>query len=134
MKAIIKIENQHPDSQVSEPGSILQSSFRYAIERNCLVHNRFVAHLLDQHATFLPGVIFGLVLAGIKFAVTLPIDVADLLYGSCLLVTLVITLVDFLGIWDTSAAQPRAVDFVLGLLYPLDAYAVLILFGVPMPD
>jgi hypothetical protein len=79
------------------------------------------------------GAGFGLVMAGIKFSVSLPIDVADLLYGSCLLVTLAITFADLLGMWDTSA-RSNVVDLVLGLLFPLDAYAVLILFGAPIPD
>jgi hypothetical protein len=69
----------------------------------------------------------------VKYAVVLPIDIADILYGSCLLTTLVITLGDLLQ-WRLFTAESRALDFVLGLLYPLDAYAVLILFGIPLPD
>lgn len=79
------------------------------------------------------GIAFGLVVAFVKFAFILPIDIADSLYGSFLLMTLVITFADLLGIWDYTD-QSKGVDFVLGLLYPLDAYAVLILFGVPLPD
>ena len=97
------------------------------------MRSKVLDHLIGQHSAFLEGVGFGLIFAGIKFAVTLPIDIADLLYGCCLLVTLAITFADLLGIWDMSA-QSKVFDFVLGLLYPLDAYAVLILFGVPIPD
>jgi hypothetical protein len=79
------------------------------------------------------GLAFGLFVALVKFAVVLPIDLADILYGSCILITLAITFADLLGVWDASR-QPRVVDLVLGLLFPLDAYAVLILFGVPLPD
>jgi hypothetical protein len=50
---------------------------------------------------------FGLVLAGVKFAVTLPVDIADLLYGSCLLVTLALTLADLLGIWASGMLRPN---------------------------
>lgn len=69
----------------------------------------------------------------IKYAIVLPIDVADVLYGTCLLVTLIITLGDLLH-WRYFTMESPAIDFILGLLYPLDAYAVLILFGLPLPD
>jgi hypothetical protein len=98
-----------------------------------LLRNRPVDHLRGQHRTFLVGIGFGLVVAVIKFAIVLPVDLADGLYGSALLITLVVTLADLLGLWDP-LYQPKAFDFVLGLLYPLDAYAVLILFGFPLPD
>lgn len=74
-----------------------------------------------------------MVLAIVKYAIVLPIDIADILYGACLLVTLIITLGDLLR-WRLFTTESNALDFVLGLLYPLDAYAVLILFGVPLPD
>jgi len=79
------------------------------------------------------GIGFGLIIAAVKFAFILPLDIADALYGAFLLVTLVITLADLLGIWESSD-QSKVVNFVLGLLYPLDAYAVMILFGLPLPD
>lgn len=72
-------------------------------------------------------------LAVVKFAFFLPIDIADFLYGACLLITLIITLGDLLRL-RLSQSESRWLDFVLGLLYPLDAYAVLVLFGVPLPD
>jgi hypothetical protein len=74
-----------------------------------------------------------MILVIVKYAVVLPVDVADILYGSCLLVTLIITLGDLLGL-RFFTIQSVALDFILGLLYPLDAYAVLILFGLPLPD
>jgi len=74
-----------------------------------------------------------MVLAIIKYAIVLPIDIADILYGGCLLVTLIITLGDLLR-WRLFTSDSIAFDFILGLLYPLDAYAVLILFGLLLPD
>ena len=74
-----------------------------------------------------------MVLVIIKYAIVLPIDIADILYGSCLLVTLIITLGDLLGL-QFFTTQSMALNFILGLLYPLDAYAVLILYGLPLPD
>jgi len=74
-----------------------------------------------------------MVIVLVKYAVPLPIDVADALYGTCILVTLVITLGDLLRLQFFSS-HSTADDFILGLLYPLDAYAVLILYGIPLPD
>ena len=86
-----------------------------------------------MRSAFLKGVAIGMVLVIIKFAIVMPIDIADILYGTCILVTLAITLGDLLGL-QFFTTQSAALDFVLGLLYPLDAYAVLILYGVPLPD
>jgi uncharacterized protein (DUF697 family) len=69
----------------------------------------------------------------VKLFVVLPIDIADFLYATCLLVTLVISIGDLLG-WRIVISESRALDFVLGVLLPLDAYAVLILYGLPLPD
>jgi hypothetical protein len=73
-----------------------------------------------------------MVIVFVKYAIVLPIDIADILYGACLLVTLIITLGDLLR-WRLFT-ESKALDLVVGLLYPLDAYAVLVLFGLPLPD
>jgi hypothetical protein len=88
---------------------------------------------VNHRSNFLRGLAVGIVLAFVKYAVVLPIDIADILYGTCILVTLTITLGDLLE-WRLFSAESAGLDFVLGLLYPLDAYAVLLLFGVPLPD
>jgi hypothetical protein len=88
---------------------------------------------IEHRPAFLRGAAIGMILVIVKYAIVLPIDIADILYGSCLLVTLIITLGDLLGL-RFFAIQSVALDFILGLLYPLDAYAVLILFGLPLPD
>lgn len=75
----------------------------------------------------------GIGLAVVKYAIVLPIDIADILYGTCLLVTLIITVGDLFE-WRLFTAESKALNLVLGMLYPLDAYAVLILFGIPLPD
>lgn len=69
----------------------------------------------------------------VKLYFALPIDIADFLYATCLLITLVITLGDLLRL-RIFTAKSRVIDFTLGLLFPLDAYAVLILYGLPLPD
>jgi hypothetical protein len=68
-----------------------------------------------------------------KFVVVLPVDIANILYGVSLLMTLVITFGDFME-WRSFILHPKTLDFILGFLFPLDAYAVLILFGFPLPD
>jgi len=88
---------------------------------------------IDHRPTFLRGTVVGLVLVLVKLLVVLPIDIADFLYATCLLVTLVITFGDLFRL-RIFAGQARMFDFVLGLLFPLDAYAVLILYGLPLPD
>ena len=65
-----------------------------------------------------------------KFVVVLPVDIADILYGVSLLFTLAITFVE----WKPFTLHPKTLDFALGFLFPLDAYAVLVLFGFPLPD
>jgi len=88
---------------------------------------------IDHRSTFLRGVAIGTALVIVKYAIVLPIDIADILYGMCLLVTLIITLGDLLQL-RLFTKESKALDFILGLLYPPDAYAVLILFGLPLPD
>jgi hypothetical protein len=78
-------------------------------------------------------VIVGLLVVAVKFVVVLPVDIADILYGASLLVTLVITFGDFME-WKAFTLHPKILDFILGFLFPLDAYAVLQLFGFPLPD
>jgi hypothetical protein len=75
----------------------------------------------------------GIGLVVVKYAIVLPIDIADILYGTCLLATLIITLGDLFE-WRLFTAESKILNLVLGMLYPLDAYAVLILFGIPLPD
>lgn len=74
-----------------------------------------------------------MILILVKFIIVLPVDAADILYGVSLLVTLAITFGDFME-WDSFALHPRILDFLLGFLFPLDAYAVLVLFGLPLPN
>ena len=88
---------------------------------------------IQHRPAFTRGVLFGLSLVVAKFVIFLPIDIADLLYAVSLLVTLVITFGDFME-WESFVLHPRSLDFVLGFLFPLDAYAVVVLLGVPMPD
>ena len=69
----------------------------------------------------------------VKLLLFLPIDVADILYGIALLITLVITLGDLLES-KYFVLEARVLDFILGFLFPLDCYAVLILFGLPLTN
>ena len=72
----------------------------------------------------------GLFVVIVKLGVVLPVDVADVLYGSALLVTLVISAGEVTGS-RYFVLEARILDFVMGFLFPLDCYAVLILFGIP---
>jgi hypothetical protein len=82
---------------------------------------------------FMTGGAFGLSLVLVKLFVLLPIDIADPLYGLALLVTLVIAAGELLEI-DALVWEAEGLDFVFGLLFPLDCYAAMILVGVPLPD
>ena len=64
-----------------------------------------------------------------KFVFHLPIDISDILYGVALLVTLVITLGELLEV-KYFVLEANVLDFILGVLFPLDCYAVLLLFGL----
>jgi hypothetical protein len=88
---------------------------------------------IKHRRAFTRGLLFGLSLIVLKLAIVLPIDLADLLYAISLLVTLVITFGDFME-WESFVLHPRILDFLLGFLFPLDAYAVVILSGVPLPN
>lgn len=91
-------------------------------------------HLAFQNQrAFLTGFLVGLLLIIIKLVVVLPVDIADLVYGTSLLLTLIITFGDLVDL-KVFVAHSKGLDFVLGLLFPLDCYAVLILFGVPLPN
>ncbi|MDG6924212.1 MAG: hypothetical protein JRN67_13095 [Nitrososphaerota archaeon] len=61
----------------------------------------------------------------------MPIDIADMLYGFALLVTLIITLGELLEV-KYFVLEAKILDFILGVLFPLDCYAVLVLFGLPL--
>jgi hypothetical protein len=87
-----------------------------------------------QHRpTFLVGMLAGLLLVAVKLIVVLPVDIADVLYGASLLLTLVITFGDLLD-FRVFIRHSKGLDFIIGFLFPLDCYAVLILFGVPLPN
>jgi hypothetical protein len=77
--------------------------------------------------------LFGVSLVAVKFLIVLPIDIADILYAISLLITLAITFGDFME-WRSFTLHPRMLDFILGFLFPLDAYAVVVLLGLPLPD
>ena len=87
-----------------------------------------------QHRpSFLLGTLAGLVLVAVKLVVVLPVDIADFLYGASLLLTLIITFGDLVD-FKIFTRHSRQLDFLVGLLFPLDCYAVLILFSIPLPN
>ena len=61
----------------------------------------------------------------------LPVDITNILYGAAVLLTLVITTSELLQ-YRPFVLEARTLDFVAGLLFPLDCYAVLVLFGLPL--
>jgi hypothetical protein len=63
----------------------------------------------------------------------LRVDIPGLLYGVELLLTIVITVGDLLEI-KYFVLEAKVLDFVMGFLFPLDCYAVLILFGIPLSN
>ena len=79
------------------------------------------------------GTLAGFLLVAVKLIVVLPVDIADVLYGASLLLTLAITLGDLVEI-RIFTRHSRQLDFIIGLLFPLDCYAVLLLFSVPLPN
>ncbi len=88
---------------------------------------------IKHREAFTQGLLTGLFLVVAKFLIVLPINVADILYAFSILVTLVITFGDLME-WESFVLNPRILDFLLGFLFPLDAYAVAVLFGLPLPD
>jgi hypothetical protein len=94
----------------------------------------FMRHLAFQNErAFLVGFLAGFLLVVVKLVLILPVDVADLVYATSLLLTLIITFGDLVD-FKIFVAHSKGLDFVLGLLFPLDCYAVLILFGAPLPN
>jgi hypothetical protein len=88
---------------------------------------------VQHRRQFLRGVVPGLVLVAVKFIFFLPVDITDILYGVALLMTLVITTGELLE-YRRFVLEAQFLDFVAGLLFPLDCYAVLILFGIPLTN
>jgi hypothetical protein len=88
---------------------------------------------VQHRRQFLRGVVPGLVLVAVKFIFFLPVDLTDILYGVALLLTLVITTGELLE-YRLFVFEAKILDFVAGLLFPLDCYAVLILFGIPLTN
>lgn len=86
---------------------------------------------IEDRKQFFTGFAIGLVLVIIKLIFYLPIDIADDVYGGALLLTLLVTAGQILGT-NKVELQGRWLDFLFGLLFPLDLYAVLVLFGVPL--
>jgi hypothetical protein len=75
----------------------------------------------------------GMIVVIIKLIFFLPIDVADILYGIAILVTLVITIGELMES-KYFVLEAKTLDFVVGFLFPLDCSAVLVLFGLPLTD
>jgi hypothetical protein len=86
---------------------------------------------IHRRSQFFKGVFFGVIIVIVKLVVFLPIDIADAIYGATILVTLIITAGDLFGS-KFFAPGSNVLDFIIGFLFPLDCYAVLILFGVPL--
>jgi len=88
---------------------------------------------IQFRSQFLTGFILGLILVVIKLIFFLPIDIADAFYGAGLLVTIIITIAEMLK-FPYLTLEPHIRDFIIGFLLPLDFYAVLILFGLPLKN
>ncbi len=88
---------------------------------------------VEERSRFLLGMLIGLIAVLAKFVIALPVDVADILYGMVLLVTLVITAGEVMRL-KFFVLEAKILDLIVGLLFPLDIYAVLILFGIALPN
>ena len=88
---------------------------------------------IRHRSQFYRGALLGIVLVIVKLVFFLPVDIADLLYGVALLVTLIITIGELLES-RRFTLEVRVLDFIVGLLFPLDCYAVLLLFGLPLTN
>jgi hypothetical protein len=77
--------------------------------------------------------LIGLVLVAIKLFIFLPLDVANISYAIALALTLAITVGDLMGP-NILLIDDKYLDFLVGLLFPLDCYAILILLGIPLVD
>ena len=87
-----------------------------------------------EHSTqFYRGALVGSVLVIIKFIFFLPANVADVLYGIVLLATLAITAGELMGL-EYFSLEKSTLDSIVGFLFPLDFYAVLILFGIHLTN
>ena len=82
---------------------------------------------------FAIGAVLGLIVVFVKYLIFLPVNIADILYGAALLVTLVITVGDILES-KHFLLEAKFLDFIVGFMFPLDSYAVLVLFGVPLTN
>ena len=82
---------------------------------------------------FFRGAAVGLVLVVFKFLFFTPVDITDLLYAVAILFTLIITVGELLE-YKYLVLEAKYLDFVLGFLFPLDCYAVLVLFGLPVTN
>ncbi|MHB8565564.1 MAG: hypothetical protein ACYC7D_04240 [Nitrososphaerales archaeon] len=83
--------------------------------------------------SFLIGTIFGLTVVLAKLIIILPVNLADMLYGVTLLTTLIITAGELSGV-RIFGLESRMLHLIVGFLFPLDCYAVLILFSIPLPN
>ena len=88
---------------------------------------------VEERSRFLLGVIIGLIAVLAKIVIALPVDVADILYGMVLLVTLAITAGEVMRL-KFFVLEAKILDLIVGLLFPLDIYAVLVLFGIALPN
>jgi hypothetical protein len=88
---------------------------------------------IQHRRQFFLGAIFGSILVVFKLIFFLPIDVADILYGIALLVTLIITIGEIIES-KYFVLEAKTLDFIIGFLFPLDCYAVVILFGIPLTN
>ena len=88
---------------------------------------------IQHRSQFLRGTIPGLALVAIKFMFFSPVNITDLLYGLALLLTLIITTGELLE-FKRFILEAKVLDFVAGFLFPLDCYAILILFGLPLTN
>lgn len=86
-----------------------------------------------SRSSFFRGAIFGGILVVVKLVIVLPVDVADILYAAAILITVIITAGEVTGS-SLFVLKARPLNFVLGFLFPLDCYAVLVLFGLPLPS
>ena len=88
---------------------------------------------VQHRRKFFRGAAVGLVLVAFKFLLFTPVDITDVLYGVAILFTLIVTVGELLE-YKYLVLEERYLDFVLGFLFPLDCYAVLVLFGLPVTN
>ena len=88
---------------------------------------------IQHRSQFFRGTIPGLALVAVKFVFFSPVDITDLLYGVALLLTLIITTGELLE-YKRFIVEAKLLDFVAGFLFPLDCYAILVLFGLPLTN